>query len=159
MSQMDGTSEVIDGQQYLVYMLPPMTSHDLLLDVVKMIGPALGPVFDVLFSDAVKKGKPEVLDQQVGPDFFTKAASALFSGIDKSVVRNVIDRMAEVTHVDGKPLKGIFEIHFRGRLDVMYLWLAFAMKVQWGKSFGVLGSVLGSQGAKLTPQVFQSPNT
>lgn len=159
MSQMDGTSEVIDGQTYTIYMLPPMTSHDLLLDVVKMIGPALGPVFDVLFSDAVKQGKKEILEQQVGTDFFSKAASALFSGLDKGTVRNVIEKMIEVSQVDGKPLKGIFDIHFRGRIDVMYQWLIFAMKVQWGKSFGVLGSVLTSQGARLTPQAFPSPIT
>ena len=159
MSQNEGTTESIGGSEYTVYMLPPMISHDLLMDVAKMVGPALGPVFDTFFSDALKGGKANILDQAVSPEFFTKAAGALFGGLDKKVLREVIDKMTGVTHVDGKPLKPIFDMHFRGKLDVMYRWLAFNMQVQWGKSLGALGSIITTRGAEAIATASQSPST
>jgi hypothetical protein len=137
-SQLDAEKKVIGGKTYEVYMLPPMQSHELLIDVAKMVGPALGPVLDKLFSGDRSKG--EVLDQELGVEFFTKAASALFSGLDKKVLNDVMSALRQVTHVDGVALDTNFDFHFKGNLDSMYKWLFFGMKVQWGKSFGALVS-------------------
>ncbi len=148
MSQFDAETKEIDGEKYEVYMLPPMQSHDLLMDVAKMIGPALGPVLDKLFSGGRSAG--EVLDMEVSSEFFTKASSALFSGLDKKVLHDVIKALRSVTHVGGKKLDSVFDVHFKGRLDNMYKWLAFGMSVQWGKSFSALVSAVPvlQQGAK-----------
>lgn len=156
MSQLDAERKVIDGKSFEVYMLPPMTSHDLLMDVAKMVGPALGPVLDKLFSGDRSKG--EVLEQEIGAEFFTKAASALFSGLDKKVLSDVMRALREVTHVEGVPLDGIFDIQFKGNLDSMYKWLFFGMKVQWGKSLSALASAVPAlpQGAK---EESKSPKT
>lgn len=143
MSQLDGETKDIDGHKYTVYMLPPMTSHELLVDVSKMIGPALGPLID---------GAQQQSDGLNYRALFDRAAQALFSGLDKAVLRALIDKMSEVSHVDGKPLKPIFDGHFRGRLDWLYAWLAFAMKVQWGKPLSALTSRLGGQGASPSAQ-------
>lgn len=134
MSQLTSEKKEIDGNSYEVYMLPPMISQDLLMDVAKMVGPALGPVLDKFFNG----GNPDVLNQELGADFFSRAASTFFMGLDKKIMRDVIGAMSGVTEVDGKPLKNIFDIHFRGRLEVMYQWLMFGMKVQWGNSLSAL---------------------
>jgi len=143
MSQLKSESKEIDGNSYEVYMLPPMLSQDLLMDVAKMVGPALGPVLDKFFNG----GNPDVLSQELGADFFSRATSTFFIGLDKKVMRDVIGAMANVSNVDGRPLKVIFDIHFLGRLEIMYQWLMFAMRVQWGNSLSALVKV-APQGAQ-----------
>ncbi len=157
MSQFDGETREIDGNKYQVYMLGPMVSHDLLVDVSKMIGPSLGPVLDAFTNSAVS-GK-SVLDAELDVNFFTKAAGSLFASLDKTTLRNVINAMAEVTHVDSKPLKPIFEAHFRGKLQAMYRWLAFAMQAQWGKCLSALVDNVQARGANMTNLVSLSRDT
>lgn len=142
MSQTNSEKTKIGDKEYEMYMLPPMQSHDLLMDVAKMVGPALGPLIDALFSKATGKGADDLMGQELGTDFFTKAAGALFSGVDKSILKNVIDTFKEITFVGGTPLKGIFEAHYLGKLDEMYKWIGWGMRVQWGKSLNALVSVI-----------------
>jgi len=156
MSQTQPISTEIDGKTYTMYMLPPLRSHDLLMDVVKMIGPSLGPVFDVLFASNKKSGG-EVLEQEIGPDFFSKAARTLFDSLSKGITKEIIFAFAEITQVDNVTLKPIFDSHFMGRLDVMYRWLAWGMGVQWGKPLSALVSGVSGQGARIIGQVFPSP--
>ena len=76
MSQKDEMSKRIGEHEYTVQMLPPLKSHDLLVSVTKMIGPSVGPLLDMLVSQA--KPGSAIMDQVVSPDFFGKAASVLF---------------------------------------------------------------------------------
>ncbi|MCP4570697.1 MAG: hypothetical protein GY841_24190 [FCB group bacterium] len=145
MSQQDYQTKTIDGVEYAVYMMAPMESNDLLLDVSKMLGPSIGPLLDKFFGGGSLEA---ALEQQITPDFFAKAAAALFSGLDKAVVKRVIEEMREKTMANGKPLKPIFDIHFMGKLDQMYKWLAFAMQAQWGKCCSALVQGISAQGAK-----------
>lgn len=134
MSQVTPVIEIIDGESYEIFMLAPMKSHHLLLDVSKMVGPSLGPILDGL-----TKAKGEnILEKQVDLDMFTQVASSLFKDLDSKNIDNLINELKEVTHVDGKQLSRIFDAHFLGRLDVMYRWLIVAMKAQWGKSLSAL---------------------
>jgi hypothetical protein len=158
MSQLTPETKEIDGHNYEMYMLDPMTSHHLLTDVVKMIGPSLGPVFDVFFSGAIKKDQ-SILDQEVNSDFFTKAAGSLFGALDKNTLDRVINAFQEKTHVDGKMLKGIFLAHFLGRLDSMYKWLIWGAQVQWGKSFNALVEALPIQKVLEADKALKSPTT
>jgi len=157
MSQFNGETREIDGNKYTVYMLGPMVSHDLLVDLSKMVGPSLGPVLDV-FANSLSSGKP-TLENELNADFFTKAASSLFASLDKVTLKNIINSMAEVTHVDGKPLKPIFEAHFRGKLQAMYKWLAFAMQAQWGKCLSALVDNVQARGADMANIVSLSRST
>lgn len=146
MSQQQGTTSKINEHEYTMYMLPPMASHDLFVDVLKMVGPSIGPVIDAL----LQGGKFELADfmqQELGADFFSKAASALFGGLDKKILRDCIKAFGDVTHVDDMPLAPIFDRHFQGELGAMYQWLLWGMRVQWGKSLSALGSVVVAQGA------------
>jgi hypothetical protein len=147
-SQLDAERKVIGGKTFEMYMLPPMESHELLMDVAKMVGPSLGPVLDKLFGEGRSKG--EILEQELGAEFFTKAASALFAGLDKKVLADVMGALRKVTFVDGACLDGTFDVEFKGNLDSMYKWLFFGMNVQWGKSLGALVSAVPAlpQGAK-----------
>ncbi|MCP4605066.1 MAG: hypothetical protein GY847_31840 [Proteobacteria bacterium] len=144
MSQESVETKTIEGIEYTVRMLPPMESNDLLMDVAQMIGPSIGPILDKFFG---KASLEDALDQQVTPEFFAKAATALFGGLSKQTVRAVIEAMKKISLADNKPLAPVFDVHFMGKLDQMYAWLAFAMRVQWGKCFSALVQTMAVQGA------------
>ena len=147
MPQTQGQTKEIDGNTYTMFMLSPMRSHDLLMDVVKMIGPGLGPLLDASISSGGVN-----LEQQLDAKFFSRAASALFSGIDKSIVKHVIDEFSKVTQVQGDSgtLDKYLEAHFLGRLSSMYKWIAWGMGVQWGGLVGALSGAMQAQSATLT---------
>jgi hypothetical protein len=144
MSQAEPQSTVIGGHDYSMHMLPPMESHNLLMDVVKMVGPSLGPVFD-MFYGTIKAGDA-ALDEEVPIEFFTKAASALFGELDKAVLNRVIDSFKNVTVVENVGrLSKTFDAHFQGNLHEMYEWLGWGMSVQWGKSLSALVGAVGNR--------------
>ena len=147
MSQVAPHARTIGDHEFTMYMLPPMTSHNLLMDLLQMVGPGLGPVFDALGSKAQGKQISELLNEDLTSDFFTKAADALFRGLRKDVLENVIKMFRQVSQVDGKQLDGVFDAIFLGRLDLMYQWLVWGMQVQWGKAFGALLGGIGKSGA------------
>jgi len=160
MSQVQPSSKTIGEHQFTIYMLPPMQSHDLLMDLVQMVGPGLGPVFDALSTKAQGKQLTEILGEDLSSDFFSKAASALFGGLRKEVLERIIRAFRTVTQVDGKTLDPVFDAFFLGRLDMMYSWLVWGMGVQWGKVFGVLLGGLNKQDAGVeAPARSQSPST
>lgn|GEM_PF-1894098 len=139
MSQAEPHQTKIGEFEYTMHMLPPMQSHRLFLRVIKMVGPSLGPVFDTFFSAAKSQGG-KAMEQEVPSEFFTKAAGALFGELDEKVIDEVISAFKEVTVVEGRGKldRGQFDAHFLGKLEEMYQWLAWGMKVQWGKSVGAL---------------------
>ena len=145
MSQKTGTETTFGDKKYLMYMLPPTRSFDLMLDFAKMVGPGLGPVLDAL-AQSRRGAAPDadIMDQELSNDFFTKAAQALFSGIDKKVIHDVRLSFAEMTEIDGVQLSGIFETHFHGDMSSLLKWYAWGIRVQWGKSLTDLVADLGS---------------
>lgn len=150
MSQNDSHSKTIDGHTYTVYMLAPSVSLSLLTDLTKVIGPSLGPVIDVLFGQGGVEG---VLKAEIDGKFFAKAATSLFSHIDKDLVKRVVDTLLEVSEVDGKKLKPIWEIQFRGKIGVLLKWLAFALKSQYSDfSSAWEGIVQAGQIIEMPPQ-------
>jgi len=148
MSQQYCESKQIVEHKYEVFPLPPMVSHNLLIDVSKMIGPSLGPLFDRFTG----KNVDEILKTKLDSDFLTKAFDSFFANVNKETIEIVIKALREKTMVDGKELHKIFDIHFLGNLDEMYQWLFFAMKVQWGKLFSALTNSISFQGAE-TPAI------
>jgi hypothetical protein len=162
MSQQSIEIKEIDGKKFEMYMLTPIESNDLLIDVVKMIGPSLGPVFDMYFNKLKEAGTKDIMEQEVGGDFFSKAAKALFTDIDKVVLNSCIDKFKAVTTVDGAMLKNdeVFLNTFSGKLGDMYKWLFWGMSVQWGKS--LTDSISGLSGilqSRMSQNLSQSPST
>lgn len=148
MSQREGVTTTIDDKEYTMYMLPPMASHDLLVDVVGMVGPALGPALDALFTGDNAGDFESVMDQEVGVEFFTRAIGTLSKDLDKEVLRKVISEFKKVTFVGGVELSKIFDVHFQGDLKNMYAWIGWGMYVQWGKSFSDLGPIVRARVAE-----------
>lgn len=158
MSQKEGVTETIGENQYIMYMLPPLVSHDLLMDVTKMIGPALAALVGGIFGGKTPENAEEILEKEVNSDFLTTALERLFQDINKATLTKVIQHLRPMTHVDGKPLDQIFDIHFQGELDGMYKWLFWGMRVQWGKSLSALMSGASGQGAgRALANLFPSP--
>jgi len=165
MSQAQEVIEKIGEHEYTMYMLPPIASHDLLMDVAKMIGPSFGSLMAGLMPSGKQEKNNETLaslgealgedakedslgDKEINGVFIEKAITTLFTDLDKTVLHRVIKLLTDVTHVDGKELRKNFDIHFRGSLDQMYLWIAFGMRVQWGKSLSALVSGASGPGAQ-----------
>lgn len=139
MSQNHSETKHIDGHEYEVFMLSPMTSIKLLTRMAKMLGPGIGPIVD-----AVSKGGgfEQVMDQDLGDAFFSQAAEALFTRLDEDLIENVIYTMADNTMVGGKKLRPIFDVHFKGQLGTITKWLGFALKVQYQNFWSALGENL-----------------
>jgi hypothetical protein len=155
MSQLVPTETTsIGGKTYKMFMLSPMQSMDLLVDVSKMIGPSIGPVIDKLFSGRSLKSVDDVLNIDLGTaDLFTKACERLFGGLDKNILHAVVDAFREVTEVDGQKLDTMWELHFRGKIGELFQWVMWGMKVQWGKSFSALGSEINRFAKELAARV------
>ena len=145
MSQVTEYRTTIGEREYVMYMLPPTQSFDLMLDFAKMVGPGLGPVLDAL-AQSRRGAAPDadIMDQELTNDFFTKAAQALFSGIDKKVIHDVRKAFSDMTEIDGVRLTGIFEKHFHGDMSSLLKWYSWGIRVQWGKSLTDLVGELGS---------------
>ena len=160
MSQTDGATKTIAGHTYKVLMLDPLIASDILVDLGKTLGPALGALGQSLLKsentkeafrqlmDGVKKGEEEgSLDNNakgaIGDllgDSLEGAMIGLVDRVEKHKLREIITTMAEVTSVELKPgewpgLPSIFTVHFRGRVGAMYKWLGFALRVQYGGFF------------------------
>jgi len=142
MSQQDGVTKIIGEHEYTMYMLPPMLSNDLLIDVLKMSGPSIGKGLDaILGSDNVDVSNFNLEDLEIPKDFFTDVIGGFLQSLEKEVFNNVMNTFKKVTLVkdvgqlDGA---GVFDVHFMGELDKMYKWVAFGISVQWGKSLSAL---------------------
>ena len=158
MSQVDGTTETIDGFQYTVMMLAPEDSIDLLVDIAKVIGPSLGKAADAAGDGDDQKGLNAFLDQEINKEFFSGIVRTMTDRLDKQAVRRAMKMLSEKTFVtidkDGKTIKAklntVFAAHFLGRPLSILKWFAFALKVNYGNFFGALGGAFVQGQAKAT---------
>jgi hypothetical protein len=161
MSQKTSETKEIGGKKYEMFMLPPMESHNLLMDVVKMVGPGMGSLIGSLVGG---NKEADIMEKEVGSELISDALSKLFSDLNKNTMEKVIESFKKNTQVGAVPLEKIFDAHFLGSLDEMYQWVAWGFKVQWGKSLSALmsgagglnlGGVLNQEQSKES----SSPNT
>lgn len=128
---------------YTVNLLPPSQALDLLMDLVKMLGPAFAPVFANLAT------LQSFMDRDVADlrtDFLGEAVKALCSGIDKDLTKRSIKTLAGVTVVEsGGPLDKCFEAFFaREGLGAMFQWVAFALQAQYDDFLADFGNAIRS---------------
>lgn len=158
MSQMDGITKAIDGEEFRVLMLDPLIANDLLVDIGKTLGPALGALLaSILKAKDSKAAFSQLLDGVRGlpgmemdddtqeavsdliGDGLERALVGLIDRIEKGKLRDVISIMESVTSVrkgnDWPQLGTLSTVLFRGRLKLMYKWLAFAIRVQYRDFF------------------------
>lgn len=170
MSQADNHSKEIEGHVYKVFMLDPLVASDLLADIGHVLAPTLGALGGVLAKekgdglekllDGAEPGEGESnIDAAI-----ERAVLGFFERFDKTRQRALIDTLAKVTVVvlpDGKEpqLNAVFSVHFRGRLKAMYLWLAFALKVQFESFFSGTDSAIARAVQRVARAASQSPTT
>ena len=156
MTQMDGVEKKVGKDTYKILMLDPMTSGDMLIDILDMLGPSAGVIGSGIMnaenskealltlirglaedsSDDDKKASMGVTMADLIGDNFEKVILGLIDRMDKAKIREIITLMRGVTSVkvgnDWPSLDSIFEVHFRGRIIPMYKWVAAAVQVQYG---------------------------
>lgn len=139
----EAKTKTINETTYIVNQLQPSRSLDLLLDLVKMIGPAAAPIF------ANVSALSSFMDKDVEGmklDFLGEAVRALCSGVDKEITKAAIKTLAGVTVIDGKgKLSDVFEIHFASvGMGEMLAWVWFALQTQYDDFLGVFGNAIKS---------------
>lgn len=139
----ESRTKEINGVTYTVGQLPPSQALDLLMDLVKMLGPALGPVFENIGTLG------DLMDRDVGEiklTFLGEAVRGLCGGLDKNVTKSAIKTLATVTSCNpGGQLDRTFEAFFLDRgLGEMFTWLKFALEVQYSDFLAALGSAIKS---------------
>lgn len=154
MTQVDTHTTVIEGDTYEVYMLDPHTAMDLLVDLAKIAGPAITGLVGM----ATDKGLSSVLEADTSDPGVMEAVGGFFGKLDSALLRRLTDTMAKVTHVNGKPLPGIYAMHFRGRMGLLFRWLAFALKAQYADFLEGLRAV-GAPGGGKPAMESPSPST
>lgn len=123
----------IGGATYEVRMFDPDTAVDVFTDLLTMLGPSVGALFD------------SEKDGEASDGGYQGAIEALVRNVDKAKVKAVIQALAKVSFVGGVSLDGTYRVHFTGKLGDMLKWIGFGLKVQY-KDFGdAFGSIPGLQ--------------
>lgn len=154
MSQLQSQTKAIAGRQFEVFKLPPLDANDVLIEIVEVVGPALGKLADA----STKAKKTSILDLELDEIEVGDAIEFIARSLTKERLRSLIGTMSTVTHCDGKRLTEVFDIVFRGDLAAMYQWLFFAIEVNFGNFFDFLRSAIG-RGREVVSQASQSPST
>lgn len=128
MSQLDSQSDTIGDHTFEVFKLPPLDAQDILIEILHALAPAAGKVVNVLEDG----GLQNLMEAKIESLEAGEAIVRLSQGITKERMRELVKVMATVTRCDGKKLNATMEVVFRGDLPLMYQWLWFALKVQFG---------------------------
>lgn len=136
MSQRDSQKSIIDGHEYEVFMLAPKTARRILVEMVKVVGPALGQLVD-----STPGGISKIMEMDTEGIKWASIIGELSTRLDADMLDAHMSALAEKTHVGGKPLAGVFDLHFMGGIGTMFKWYAFALKVNYGNFTGALESV------------------
>lgn len=134
MSQRTSKKQTIDGTEYEVFMLPPKKARRILVEMTKVIGPALGGI-------AGKGDLGKLMDSDVSGIDWQAAISGLTEKLSDEMLDDHMSEFAKVTQVTGKGyLSEVFDAHFTGAVDSMFKWYWFALKVNFGNFFSALES-------------------
>lgn len=153
MSQLDSQTKEIGGHKFEVFMLPPLDANDILIDIGKAIAPAIGKAANALGAAA----DADLLDLDVDNPQISAGIAALAEQITKEKMRDLIRKMASVSHCDGTPLPKTMEVVFRGDLPLLYRWLWFALEVNFKNFTDWLGGAI--KGFTGLTRAAQSRNT
>lgn len=136
MTQITPHEETIDGKVFVVHKLPPLEAQDLLIDILNAVSPAVGAIGGAIKGD----DSVPLSEREVDGNALAGGIGALVRGLDKKMMRSMVDTLANVSTVDGMKLKTQLPIVFREDLALMYKWLWFALGVQYRNFLELLPS-------------------
>lgn len=166
MSQLTTNTETIGKHTYTVGRLDPFIANDILVDVFKIVGPAIGAFggelasmkptsatdIEQLIDEAAKTDEG---DPQLGAKF-ASAVERLAKSLDKKMLRDVMTAFANVSTVDygdGRAPRlgagGTFVAHFRENFGELYPWLVFCLKHQYEVFSGPASKLIAAAGRVL----------
>lgn len=119
----------INGCTYTVTPMPTFEGLRLMQRLVKIIGPA-----------AASAAKPGDVFAAIGAGLGELAAR--LEGDDLEQVVKALAKHSQVTDEGGKtrPLAAAADMHFQGRYEDLFAWMAFALEVNFGPLLGWLRS-------------------
>lgn len=130
--------KVISGSNYAVTQLPARRALRLQAKLVKLLGPAVSTIF-------VATGDLDNADQSI-----PKAITALATQLDdKTFDQLVLDLLQGQVRKNGKEItEQVLDLEFAGKLNELFLVLAFVLEVNFGDFFqkeGILSGFLNLQ--------------
>lgn len=155
MSQLSTASKQIGdkGYVYTVGRLDPFVATDLLVDLMKMLGPAVGAFGAgvITTKDAVTtllEGAPDGATDEGFMGNLEKGFAELARGLDKQILRTAMTEFGKVTSVQKGELNpqligAALNVHFRENFEDLYPWLFFCFGHQY-TVFRKLGGTLTS---------------
>lgn len=126
----------IGGEEYEFEQMATKPSLKLLIRISKIVGKPL-----VTIAGSVLGGD-KLLDTELKPGMLAAAAESLFNGMDAEEVIQIIETLTATTVLcDGKKVD--FNLHYEGRLEVLFKVLSTALEVQYGNFFGAILAING----------------
>ncbi len=119
----------IDGDVYAVTMIPAFQQIKMMHRVGRGLAPAV-----VTFLGSIADGG--LANTDVGA--FGRVTEILFEKLSAEDIVSITKELLAASTVNGKPLLGQFDIHFRGRMMTWAKVLAFSLEVNYSDFFGVL---------------------
>jgi hypothetical protein len=154
---LDSRDKQVGSSTYRVTQLGATQSLTTLLDLAKMLGPALGVVVDGAGGHSASFA--DLANAQVTGAVFARATEALFSRLDNVKVQEIINKMREKTQVDREGngnfqnLAPIFDVHFAGKMGELFGWFRFALEVNYSDFLPLLADL----GRRESPAAARAP--
>ena len=144
-------TKVIGNHRYEVRQLGTTEAEELLVRLVKVLGPVLGALLEDVGGIKSPKGIKSIMDMDI-----TTVSKALHElGMRLTVedlrhARTVFGNASTVHMPDGKAFPMTLEqqeLHWCGRFSDMFKWLGFCLEVSYGDFFGGAGLINKAVGA------------
>lgn len=141
MTQLQAKKKTIGGREFAVRMLDPLEASDLLIDIAETLSPGLAFGLSTLMSekDAAKQLIEGFAEETLKTGGVERMVFGVVQRLTKEKIRSFIEKLKPVTSVRMAPelmpsldSEGTFNMVFRGHVLDLYVWLAFAIEVQFG---------------------------
>ena len=99
-------TRTIDGHKYVVTALLATPGFKIFNELLRILGPGLGGV--IQFEGNAKN----ILKSEVTIGNFGPAIATLMDRYEDEKIQDIVKQFAELSTVDGKPLKDVFDLHF-----------------------------------------------
>lgn len=137
----DALSQQVGDHTYRVSHLKTSKAQQMLVELLKLLGPALAALAGSSSVEAIDPKK--LAESKLNPEFLGRAIQELAGRVDNAKVSWIVEQLRDATEVqleaDGGDkwvkLAPIYELHFPGRMREWVGWLQFALRVQFADFF------------------------